>query len=86
MSSDVGSPPARRHVSGGTRSTDEANSARRATIVPDVADSVFEVSGDPEALSDEFFDTLAGLLLKLVADPKSEPVAVEESHEQRKAV
>lgn len=52
----------------------------------DVPDNTFEVLGDPEALSDEFFDSLAGLLLELVADPKSEPVAVEQSHEQRKAV
>jgi hypothetical protein len=58
----------------------------RETFVANVPDNIFEVLGDPEALSDEFFGALAGLLLELVADSDSEPVAVEQSHEQRKAV
>lgn len=83
--SEVGSPPALRLATVGTRSRG-ASTAMRETFVTDVPDNTFEVLGDPEALSDEFFDSLAGLLLELVADPKSEPVAVEQSHEQRKAV
>ncbi len=51
--------------------------ATRETFVIDVPDNMFEVLGEPDALSDEFFDSLAALLLAITQGHETDGIEIE---------